>query len=116
MGTDKFTHFDADGRAVMVDVTEKPSTARRALARGSIRMAPATVHLIKETGLAKGDVIQVAELAGIMGAKRTSDLIPLCHPLPLSSVQVRIKTDDALPGQKVEAEQNPECTPLVDIV
>ncbi len=104
MSTDKFTHFDPEGRAVMVDVSHKQPTARRALARGSVRMAPATLQRIKSAALKKGDVIKTAELAGIMGAKRTSDLIPLCHPLPLSSVSVQIDHDDDLPGLCVKAE------------
>ncbi|MFQ5468241.1 MAG: cyclic pyranopterin monophosphate synthase MoaC [Kiloniellaceae bacterium] len=83
-----FTHFDAEGKAVMVDVTAKAKTARVAVAKGSIVMAPETLTMIREGALAKGDVLSVARLAGIMGAKRTPDLIPLCHPLQLSSVAV----------------------------
>ncbi|MFQ5775045.1 MAG: cyclic pyranopterin monophosphate synthase MoaC [Kiloniellaceae bacterium] len=83
-----FTHFDKDGKAVMVDVSAKPETARVAVAKGSIVMRPETLARIREGAVEKGDVLSVARLAGIMGAKRTPDLIPLCHPLPLGSVTV----------------------------
>jgi cyclic pyranopterin phosphate synthase len=83
-----FSHFDAEGKAVMVDVGAKADTERTATARGEIVMQPATLALIQEGGVKKGDVLSVARLAGIMGAKRTPDLIPLCHPLALSSVKV----------------------------
>jgi cyclic pyranopterin phosphate synthase len=82
------THFDAAGKAQMVDVSEKPATARRAVARGWVAMAPETLALVAEGTAAKGDVLGVARLAGIMAAKKTADLIPLCHPLPLSKVSV----------------------------
>ncbi|MBL6457969.1 cyclic pyranopterin monophosphate synthase MoaC [Belnapia sp. T6] len=82
------THFDAEGRAAMVDVGDKAETARQAIARGRITMAPATLERIREGQIGKGDVLAVARLAGIMAAKRTSDLIPLCHPLMLSKVTV----------------------------
>ena len=82
------THFDADGKAVMVDVSGKPSTTRTAVARGRVVMDAATLATIQAGGIGKGDVLGVARLAGIMGAKRTAELIPLCHPLPLSSVKV----------------------------
>jgi cyclic pyranopterin phosphate synthase len=88
-----FTHFDAEGRAVMVDVTEKDVTDRVAVAKGSVRMAPETLRLVMEGGLKKGDVLSVARLAGIMGAKRAPDLIPLCHPLALTSVKVDLLCD-----------------------
>jgi cyclic pyranopterin phosphate synthase len=84
------THFDAEGKAVMVDVSAKPSTTRIAVARGRVVMAPETLKTIEQGGIGKGDVLGVARLAGIMGAKRTADLIPLCHPLPLSSVKVEL--------------------------
>ncbi|MBT3766673.1 MAG: cyclic pyranopterin monophosphate synthase MoaC, partial [Rhodospirillales bacterium] len=80
------THFDADGNAVMVDVSEKDTTERTATARGRVLMQAETMALIVGGGVKKGDVLSVAQLAGIMGAKRTPDLIPLCHPLNLSSV------------------------------
>ncbi|MFN8719391.1 MAG: cyclic pyranopterin monophosphate synthase MoaC [Rhodospirillales bacterium] len=88
-----FTHFDADGRAVRVDVTEQDVTDRVAVAKGSVRMAPETLRLVMEGGLKKGDVLSVARLAGIMGAKRAPDLIPLCHPLALTSVKVELLCD-----------------------
>src|SRR5437660_12865165 len=82
------THFDEHGAARMVDTSAKPETLREARASGLVRMAPATAALIRDRGLAKGDVLEVARLAGIMAAKHTGDLIPLCHPLPLTGVQV----------------------------
>lgn len=85
---DDLTHFDAAGNAVMVDVSDKDETERVAVASGRVVMAPATMALIQSRGVKKGDVLQVAQLAGIMGAKRTPDLIPLCHPLALTSVKV----------------------------
>jgi cyclic pyranopterin monophosphate synthase len=90
-----FTHFDKEGKARMVDVSDKAETARVATARGSVLMQPATLALIKEGGVKKGDVLSIARLAGIMGAKRTPDLIPLCHPLALTSVQVDLTLDEA---------------------
>lgn len=83
-----FTHFDEDGKAVMVDVSDKSESARVATAQGTVLMQPETLALIREGGVKKGDVLSVARLAGIMGAKRTPDLIPLCHPLQLTSVTV----------------------------
>ena len=91
----KLTHFDADGNALMVDVGGKPETERSATAAGSVHMQPATVQLILDGGVKKGDVLSVAQLAGIMAAKRTPDLIPLCHPLALSSVSVDLRVDAA---------------------
>jgi cyclic pyranopterin phosphate synthase len=91
----KFTHLDDDGNAVMVDVSEKDVTERTAAAKGSVIMRPETMTLILEGGVKKGDVLSVAQLAGIMGAKRTPDLIPLCHPLELSSVAVELACDPA---------------------
>jgi cyclic pyranopterin phosphate synthase len=91
----EFTHFDKEGKARMVDVSDKAETARVATARGSVLMQPATLALIKEGGVKKGDVLSIARLAGIMGAKRTPDLIPLCHPLALTSVQVDLTLDEA---------------------
>jgi cyclic pyranopterin phosphate synthase len=88
------THFDAKGRALMVDVSAKPETARVAVASGSVLMAKATLALIREGGAKKGDVLGVARLAGIMAAKRTAELIPLCHPLPLSSVELDFALDE----------------------
>ena len=97
------SHIDDQGRARMVDVSHKEITARMARAVGSIRMQPETLAAIRENAIAKGDVLGVARLAGIMAAKRTSDLIPLCHPLPLTDVSIDIALDDALPGLRVEA-------------
>ena len=88
------THIDAEGRARMVDVSGKPDTAREAVAAGRVRMSPATRDLALSGGAKKGDVIAAAELAGIMAAKKTSDLIPLCHPLSLSKAEVRVEAAD----------------------
>ena len=98
----KLTHIDKSGRASMVDVSNKDNTARRAVAQGFVKMNAATLELALSGETKKGAVIPVAELAGIMAAKRTSDLIPLCHPLPLSKVSVEITPEDA--GLKVIAE------------
>jgi cyclic pyranopterin monophosphate synthase len=89
----RLTHLDAEGNAAMVDVGDKDVTERSATARGSIYMQPETVALITSGGVKKGDVLSVARLAGIMGAKRTPDLIPLCHPLALTSVSVDLSID-----------------------
>ncbi|WP_137178168.1 cyclic pyranopterin monophosphate synthase MoaC [Roseomonas sp. AR75] len=88
--TGKLTHFDDQGRAAMVDVSAKPDTARTAIARGRIIMRPETFALINDGKMGKGDVLGVARIAGIMAAKRTSDLIPLCHPLMLSKVSLEL--------------------------
>ncbi|MBU2958699.1 cyclic pyranopterin monophosphate synthase MoaC [Paracoccus sp. 1_MG-2023] len=96
------THFDAQGQAHMVDVSDKDETRREAVATGHVIMSPATLDLARG-GAAKGDVMGVARLAGIMGAKRTSDLIPLCHPLPISKVVLDLEPDDSLPGIRVTA-------------
>lgn len=95
------THIDAEGNARMVDVGAKPQTERLAVARGSVVMAPATLALIQSGQAAKGDVLAVAQLAGIMAAKRTADLIPLCHPLALTRVAVTLT---AAPPDRVEIE------------
>ena len=97
------THFDRDGNAVMVDVSAKAETVRVAVARGTVRMLPATLALIRERGLKKGDVLSVAQLAGIMAAKRTPDLMPLCHPLALSSVGVDLSLDPEACAVHIEA-------------
>ncbi len=91
----KLTHMDDAGRPRMVDVTGKPDTVREAVARGVVRMQPATFQLIKQGGTAKGDVLAVAQLAGMMAAKRTPDLIPLCHPLLIGDIRVEFSLDDA---------------------
>ena len=96
------THFDAAGQAHMVDVSAKRDTAREAVAEGVVIMSPETLALA-QGGAAKGDVLGVARLAGIMGAKRTSDLIPLCHPLPITKVTVDLVAEPALPGIRVTA-------------
>ena len=98
----ELTHFDAQGQAHMVDVSAKPETTREAVAEGLVMMSPETLALA-QGGAAKGDVMGVARLAGIMGAKRTSDLIPLCHPLPIAKVSVDLAVDPALPGIRVTA-------------
>jgi cyclic pyranopterin monophosphate synthase len=90
-----FTHLDDEGNAVMVDVSDKEITERSATAKGSVLMQPETLALIMQGDVKKGDVLSVAQLAGIMGAKRTPDLIPLCHPLNLSSVKVDLECDPA---------------------
>jgi cyclic pyranopterin phosphate synthase len=87
----------------MVDVSEKPVTARVAVARGAVKMSAETLALVTEGRAEKGDVLGVARLAGIMGAKRTADLIPLCHPLPITKVALELTADPALPGVVVEA-------------
>jgi cyclic pyranopterin phosphate synthase len=97
------THFDDQGAAHMVDVSGKPVTARIAVARGVVRMSHETLSLVAEGRAAKGDVLGVARLAGIMAAKRTADLIPLCHPLPITKVALDLTADPALPGVVVEA-------------
>lgn len=100
---DKLTHFDAAGKAVMVDVGDKESTPRVALARGEIRMQPETLSRILDKQIEKGDVLDVARLAGIMAAKRTPELIPLCHPLLVSSVEVDFAPDAAKSLVAIEA-------------
>jgi cyclic pyranopterin monophosphate synthase len=103
-----FTHFDAAGNAAMVDVSDKAITARTATARARVVMAPATLAMIVDGTAKKGDVLGVARLAGIMGAKRTADLIPLCHPLPVTSVKVDLSLDVA--GSAVEIEATVKTT------
>jgi cyclic pyranopterin phosphate synthase len=97
------THFDAAGNAVMVDVSAKDVTARTATAEGRVVMAPATAALIAERAIAKGDVLAVAQLAGIMAAKRTAELIPLCHPVPLESVRVELEVAGEPPAVRIRA-------------
>jgi cyclic pyranopterin phosphate synthase len=98
------THVDEGGRARMVDVSDKPVTARTATAAGTLTCAPETLACVRSGTAPKGSVISTAELAGIMGAKRTAELIPLCHPLPLTKVEVRVEIDDGLPGFRVASE------------
>jgi len=97
------THFDTEGRAVMVDVSDKEETERIAIARGEIVMQPETLALIREGGLGKGDVLAVARLAGIMAAKRTPDLIPLCHPLALTKVSLDLTILEERPAVEITA-------------
>lgn len=97
------SHFDAAGQAHMVDVTDKDVTDRTATAEGFIRMTQATLALVREGRAEKGDVLGIARVAGIMAVKRTADLIPLCHPLPVTKVSLDLVPDDALPGVRVAA-------------
>src|SRR5215813_4433244 len=94
----KLTHLDAQGRASMVDVSHKPDTERIAVARGEVHMKQETLDLIRAGQIKKGDVLTIAQIAGITASKRTSDLIPLCHPLPLTKVDVDLALDDSIPG------------------
>ncbi len=103
MSGSKLTHLDEHGRAHMVDVGGKPDTERVAIARGEIHMKKATFDLIRDGQIKKGDVLTVAQIAGIAASKRTSDLIPLCHPLPLTQVEVNVQLDESLPGVIVTA-------------
>ena len=103
MSDPELTHFDAQGHAHMVDVSSKPVTARVAVARGAVKMTAQTLALITEGRAKKGDVLGVARLAGIMAAKKTADLIPLCHPLPITSVSIELRADPDLPGIEVVA-------------
>ena len=100
----RLTHLDGQGRARMVDVSEKEATARTARAVGSLSCLAATLDQVRTGTTPKGSVISTAELAGIMAAKRTAELIPLCHPLPLTKAKVSIAIDNELPGFRVEAE------------
>ena len=97
------THLDNQGQAQMVDVSAKDSTVRQAIAVGRIRMSSATLAAIAAGDIPKGDVLGTARLAGIMAAKQTANLIPLCHPLPLQKIEVQITPDQALPGYQIQA-------------
>ena len=99
----EFTHFDSDGNAHMVDVGSKPATARCAIVKGHVKMAPSTMQMIIDGTAKKGDVLGVARLAGIMGAKHTATLIPLCHPMGLDHVSIDMQPDDKLPGISITA-------------
>lgn len=101
--SDKLSHVDESGAARMVDVSAKPETSRRARATGTIRMKPETLRAILNAEVKKGDVLGVARIAGVMAAKRTAELIPLCHPLLLDDVQLSLSPDDSLPGIRAEA-------------
>ena len=100
---EKLTHLDEQGRARMVDVGHKPDTERIAVARGEIHMKRETLDLIRAGQVKKGDVLTVAQIAGITASKRTSELIPLCHPLPLTKVDVDLTLDESLPGVVITA-------------
>ncbi|GBQ31773.1 cyclic pyranopterin monophosphate synthase MoaC [Gluconacetobacter azotocaptans] len=102
-GGGKLSHLDAAGHAVMVDVSDKPTTARQAVARGRVSMRAETLEMILSGGMPKGDVLAVSRIAGIMAAKKTADLIPLCHPLPLSSVRVGLVVAQDGAGIDIEA-------------
>ncbi len=110
-----FTHLDAEGRPRMVDVGDKEVTRRVAVAEGRIVTSAATVRAIVEGTAPKGNVLLVAQLAGITGAKRTAELIPLCHSLPLSSVEVELEADEALPGVRVRATARVEARTGVEM-
>ena len=97
------THLDARGKAAMVDVTGKAASRRRAVARGALRCSPEAFRLLAEGGNPKGDVEQVARVAGVMGGKRAADLVPLCHVLPGAHVQVDVEPDASLPGMRATA-------------
>ncbi|MBN1666559.1 MAG: cyclic pyranopterin monophosphate synthase MoaC [Anaerolineales bacterium] len=99
----KLSHLNVQGRARMVDVGHKPVSERLAVARGAVCMQPETLALVQQGNLKKGDVFAIAEIAGVMAAKRTAELIPLCHPLPLSDIQVEIEPDPDLPGLQIQA-------------
>lgn len=101
--SNQLTHIDQEGHAHMVDVGDKPDTSRLAIAKGEVRMLPGTLALIREGAIKKGDVLTVAQIAGVMAAKRTSELIPLCHPLPLTHIAVDLILDDNLPGVLITA-------------
>jgi cyclic pyranopterin phosphate synthase len=102
-GDAPLTHLDPSGQIRMVDVTEKAATFRQATAAGQVHMQPSTLQAILTGQGSKGNVMETARLAGIMAAKRTADLIPLCHPLPLTGITVQIDPDDQLPGFRIEA-------------
>ena len=106
--TEKLTHFDERGAARMVDVAGKAETHRVAVAGGSIRMLPATLALVRSGSAKKGDVLGVARIAAIQAAKRTSDLVPLCHPVPLTSVSVEFAIDEQ--GSRIDCRATVECT------
>jgi cyclic pyranopterin phosphate synthase len=107
----KLTHLDSHGRAHMIDVGDKPLTARRAVASARVAVAPETIPLLEEPGLEKGDALAVARLAGIQGAKQTASLIPLCHPIPLDRVAVEIRIEPARLGAcLLEADRAPPAS------
>lgn len=101
--TSPLSHLDETGRARMVDVGGKSDTERVAIAKGEVRMRPETLELVRQGAMKKGDVLSVAQVAGIMAAKRTSELIPLCHPLPLTQVDVQVELAPHIPGVAITA-------------
>lgn len=103
MNTPNLTHLDASGRARMIDVSGKQESERWAVARGVVVMTQEAFNIVRSVEMKKGDVRSVAEIAGVMGAKRTSDLIPLCHPLPLTHIDLQIDLSDELPGVSITA-------------
>jgi cyclic pyranopterin phosphate synthase len=111
----QLTHLDASGRAQMVDVSDKPVTRRRASAEGTVTMRPATMAAIREGRTPKGDVLSVARLAAIGGAKKTAELIPLCHPLPIEAIDVEIALDEAVPGARLRVDVSAEARTGVEM-
>lgn len=111
----KLSHVDAHGRAHMVDVAAKQVTVREAIATGVVRLQPAVLRLITAGQMPKGDVLATARLAGIMAAKKTSDLIPLCHPLPIASVKVELRPDEAAGTIAIEARVKVEAKTGVEM-
>jgi len=103
MSEPKLTHIDESGKARMVDVSGKPDTERLAIAKGEVHMKQETLDLIRAGQIKKGDVLSIAQIAGISASKRTSDLIPLCHPLPLTKVDVDLALDNSIPGVQITA-------------
>jgi cyclic pyranopterin monophosphate synthase len=103
MASEKLSHIDESGRAHMVDVGAKPETERLAVARGEVHLRIETIDLVRQGLMKKGDVLTVAQIAGVMAAKRTSELIPLCHPLQVNQVEVTLELDDNLPGVQIRA-------------
>jgi cyclic pyranopterin monophosphate synthase len=103
MTSQKLSHIDESGRAHMVDVGAKPETERMAVARGEVYLRKETVDLVRKGLMKKGDVLTVAQIAGVMAAKRTAELIPLCHPIPINQVEVALELDDTLPGVQIRA-------------
>lgn len=102
--SEKLTHLDEQGRADMVDVGDKPDTDRMAIAEGAIYVQPATLQLIKDGNMKKGDVLTVARIAGIMGAKKTPELIPLCHPVPMTKIGVDLWLDEEHNAVRIKAQ------------
>jgi cyclic pyranopterin phosphate synthase len=103
MSEPKLTHIDESGQAHMVDIGAKPDTERSAIAKGEVHMKQETLDLIRAGNIKKGNVLNIAQIAGISASKRTSDLIPLCHPLPLTKVDVELALDNSIPGVKITA-------------